>query len=45
MLQMIAKKFGNEFELFFANYIEKNNYTIPEKPISEKVGVKLNDDL
>ena len=42
---MIAKKFGGEFELAFANGGDQNNDTIPERPICEEVGIALIDGL
>ena len=44
-LQMIAEKFGSEFELAFANCGDQNNDTIPERPICEEVGITLIDGL
>ena len=44
-LQMIAEKYGSEFELAFANGGDQNNDTIPERPICEKVGIALIDGL
>lgn len=44
-LQMIAEKFGNEFELAFANGGDQNNDTIPEQSICEEVGIDLIDGL
>ena len=44
-LQMIAEKFGSEFELAFANGGDQNNDTIPERPICEEVGIALIDGL
>ena len=32
-LQMIAEKYGAEFDLAFANVGDQNNDTIPERPI------------
>ena len=42
---MIAEKFGNEFDLAFANGGDQNNDTIPERPICEEVGIALIDGL
>ena len=44
-LKMIARKFGSEFDLAFANGGDQNNETIPERPICEKVGISLIDGL
>jgi len=44
-LQMIAEKYGAEFELAFANGGDQNNDTIPERPICEEVGITLIDGL
>ena len=44
-LQMIAEKYGSEFDLAFANGGDQNNDTIPERPICEEVGITLFDGL
>lgn len=44
-LQMIAKNYGSEFEIAFANGGDQNNDTIPERPICEEVGIALIDGL
>ena len=44
-IKMIAEKFGEEFELGFANGGDQNNDTIPEKPICEEMNVALIDGL
>jgi D-beta-D-heptose 7-phosphate kinase/D-beta-D-heptose 1-phosphate adenosyltransferase len=44
-IKMIAEKFGEEFELGFANGGDQNNDTIPEKPICEEMNVTLIDGL
>ena len=44
-LQMIAEKYGSEFDLAFANGGDQNNDTIPERPICEKAGIALIDGL
>ena len=44
-IQKIADDFGHKFELSFANGGDQNNDTIPEKPICQKLGVKLIDGL
>ena len=44
-LKIIAKKYGSEFDLAFANGGDQNNDTIPERPICEEVGITLIDGL
>ena len=44
-LQMIAEKYGDEFELAFANGGDQNNDTIPEGSICENFGIALIDGL
>jgi D-beta-D-heptose 7-phosphate kinase/D-beta-D-heptose 1-phosphate adenosyltransferase len=44
-IQKIANDFGNKYELSFANGGDQNNDTIPEKPICQKLGIKLIDGL
>ena len=44
-LQMIAAKYGREFELAFANGGDQNNDTIPEREICYEVGINLIDGL
>tara|TARA_Y100001978_G_C23521275_1_gene350390 strand:- start:298 stop:717 length:420 start_codon:yes stop_codon:yes gene_type:complete len=44
-IKKIAKEYGNEYSLAFANGGDQNNETIPEKPICEQLGVKLLDGL
>ena len=44
-IKMIAKQFGEEFDLGFANGGDQNNDTIPEKPICEEMNVALIDGL
>ena len=44
-LKMIAEKYGNEFELAFANGGDQNNTVIPEKFICNDLNIKLIDDL
>jgi cytidyltransferase-like protein len=44
-LNMIHNRFGNEFQLFFANGGDQNNDTIPERSICQKLGIKLIDGL
>ena len=42
---MIAEKFGNKFELVFANGGGQDNNTIPEKPTCAEYGIALIDGL
>jgi len=44
-LKMISNNYSSQFELAFANGGDQNNTIIPEKPICEKVGIKLIDGL
>lgn len=44
-IQKIADTFGHRYELSFANGGDQSNDTIPEKPICQKLGVKLIDGL
>ena len=44
-LEKIANDYSKDFDLAFANGGDQNNDTIPEKPICEKVGIKLIDGL
>ena len=44
-LKIIAEKFGNEFELAFANGGDQNNETIPEQEICSEIGINLIDGL
>ena len=41
----IAKDYGQEYDLAFANGGDQNNNTIPERPICEKMGITLLDGL
>ena len=41
----IAKDYGQEYDLAFANGGDQNNQTIPERPICEKIGIVLLDGL
>ena len=41
----IAKDFGENYDLAFANGGDQNNDTIPERPICEKMGIALLDGL
>ena len=40
-IEMIAKEYGDQFELGFANGGDQNNDTIPERPICEKMNTCL----
>lgn len=44
-LQMITENFGGECELTFANGGDQNNYSIPERPVCEKLNITLIDGL
>ena len=44
-IEKIAKDFGREYELNFANGGDQNNNTIPERPICDKMGIILVDGL
>ncbi len=44
-IAMIARDFGQEYELGFANGGDQNNDTIPEKPICQAMGVALIEGL
>lgn len=44
-LEKIANDYNQDYDLAFANGGDQNNDTIPEKPICEKVGIKLIDGL
>ena len=41
----IHDKFGQEYELGFANGGDQNNETIPERPVCEELGIALIDGL
>ncbi len=41
----IAKDYGQEYDLAFANGGDQNNTTIPERPICENIGIALLDFL
>ena len=41
----IAKEYGNDYDLVFANGGDQNNDTIPERTICEKMGIRLLDGL
>lgn len=44
-IKMIFEKFGNEYDLVFANGGDQNNDTIPERSICEELGIELIDGL
>ena len=44
-LQLIAEKYGTEYDLAFANGGDQNNDTIPERPVCEEMKVALIDGL
>ena len=44
-LEKIAKEHGQGYDLAFANGGDQNNDTIPERPISEKMGIVIIDGL
>ena len=44
-IRHISEKFGNEYELAFANGGDQNNDSIPEAPICKELGVSLIDGL
>ena len=44
-LRFLAKEYGNEYDLFFANGGDQNNDSIPEVPICKKVGIGLIEGL
>ena len=44
-LKRIAKDYGPQYDLAFANGGDQNNDTIPEKPICEEEGILLIDGL
>ena len=44
-IEKIAKDFGQEYELNFANGGDQNNNTIPERPICDQMGISLIDGL
>ena len=41
----IAKEYGQDYDLAFANGGDQNNNTIPERPVCEKMGIALLDGL
>jgi hypothetical protein len=44
-LTKIHREFGDEYQLAFANGGDQTNDTIPERPICEKLGIRLIDNL
>ncbi len=44
-LEKIAKDYGDSYEIAFANGGDQNNNIIPERPICEKMGIALIDEL
>ena len=44
-IEKIAKDFGQEYELNFANGGDQNNSTIPERSICDQMGISLIDGL
>ena len=44
-LRFLAKKYGAEYDLFFANGGDQNNESIPEVPICKEVGIGLLEGL
>jgi cytidyltransferase-like protein len=44
-LEMLFIKFGNEYQLAFANGGDQNNNSIPEVPICQALGIELIDGL
>ena len=44
-LKKIAKEYGNEYKLSFANGGDQNNDTIPERLVCEEIGISLIDGL
>ena len=44
-LRRIAHELGSAYTLVFANGGDKNNHTIPERPVCEEMGITLNDGL
>ena len=44
-IKHISERFGNEYELSFANGGDQNNDSIPEAPICKELGVSLIDGL
>lgn len=44
-IEMIAKKYGQEYDLAFANGGDQNNQICPERGICDKYNIKLIDGL
>ena len=44
-IEKIAKDFGQEHDLYFANGGDQNNKTIPERTICDQMGISLIDGL
>ena len=44
-LEMLDGQFGASFRLAFANGGDQNNYSIPEVPICQQLGIELIDGL
>jgi len=44
-LRFLAKEYGTEYDLFFANGGDQNNDSIPEVPICKEVGIGLIEGL
>jgi D-beta-D-heptose 7-phosphate kinase/D-beta-D-heptose 1-phosphate adenosyltransferase len=44
-LSFLAKEYGAEYDLFFANGGDQNNDSIPEAPICKKAGIGLIEKL
>ena len=44
-LEMFFTRFGNEYQLAFANGGDQNNTSIPEVPICQALGIELIDGL
>ena len=44
-LLFLAKEYGTEYDLFFANGGDQNNDSIPEVPICKEVGIELIEGL
>lgn len=44
-IKMVFNKFGNDYQIAFANGGDQNNDTIPERQICEKLGIELIDNL
>jgi cytidyltransferase-like protein len=44
-IKEIHRKFGEQYQLAFANGGDQNNDTIPERPICDELGIELIDGL